>query len=252
MTDEKSFIRRIPGFRSGTWWKMGLAVLGYGFIILLIIGMLVPGESPDSSTSTPTSSTSTSHSREYEIVTSEDISIIALDKPLSSYSGSELTNLPMNIRMTYRVLVPSDITKEELEATFIQIVKDQTKINPDIDEITIWAYDRMEDIDGIFTYGMCEWCPYGEWAGVTSEIARTNDRSNYGFVFDIRDKVGNLEAINVPSEREFEIYNAYEEALWADPDLDEDRVNDKISKEFGITITELHEIYGKVIAYKYR
>lgn len=54
MTDEKSFIRRIPGFRSGTWWKMGLAVLGYGFIILLIIGLLVPGESPMSTTSIPT------------------------------------------------------------------------------------------------------------------------------------------------------------------------------------------------------
>jgi len=56
MTDEKSFIRRIPGFRSGTWWKMGLAVLGYGFIILLIIGLLVPGESPTATTSiiTPT------------------------------------------------------------------------------------------------------------------------------------------------------------------------------------------------------
>lgn len=50
MTDEKSFIRRIPGFRTGTWWKMGLAVLGYGFIILLIIGLLFPGESPTTTT----------------------------------------------------------------------------------------------------------------------------------------------------------------------------------------------------------
>lgn len=245
MTDEKSFIRRIPGFRSGTWWKMGLAVLGYGFIILLIIGLLVPGESSDSSISTL-------HSREYQIAKSEDVSIKALDKSLSMYSASEIVKLPMNIRMTYRVIVPSDITKEELEATFKQIVKDQTKTNPDIDEITIYAYDRMDDINGVYTFGMCEWCPNGEWSGVTSKIAQTNDRSNYEFVFDIRDKVGNLDTINVPSDKEFEIYNAYEKALWSDPDLDEDRVNDKISKEFGITVKELLDIYSKVMAYKYR
>ena len=53
MTDEKkSFLRRIPGFRSGTPWKMILAIIGYGLIALIIIGALLPGESPSPSSST--------------------------------------------------------------------------------------------------------------------------------------------------------------------------------------------------------
>jgi hypothetical protein len=47
--EEKSFIRRIPGFRSGTWWKMLLAIIGYGFIALVIIGAILPNESPSQS-----------------------------------------------------------------------------------------------------------------------------------------------------------------------------------------------------------
>jgi hypothetical protein len=50
MTAGKSFIRKIPGFRSGTWWKMILAVLGYGFIILVLLGIIMGSpESPSPS-----------------------------------------------------------------------------------------------------------------------------------------------------------------------------------------------------------
>lgn len=57
MTDgEKSFFRRIPGFRSGTTWKMVLAVLGYGFILLVILSMIFGGDSSSSSSSTPSTS----------------------------------------------------------------------------------------------------------------------------------------------------------------------------------------------------
>jgi hypothetical protein len=46
LPESKSFIRKIPGFRSGKWWKMLLAILGYGFIILLILGAISPDTSP--------------------------------------------------------------------------------------------------------------------------------------------------------------------------------------------------------------
>ena len=38
--EKKSFIRKIPGFRSGKTWKMVLAVIGYGFLALIIGGMI--------------------------------------------------------------------------------------------------------------------------------------------------------------------------------------------------------------------
>ena len=57
MSDEenKSFFRKIPGFRSGTWWKMLLAVIGYGFIVLAVLGLLFGGS--DQSETSQSSST---------------------------------------------------------------------------------------------------------------------------------------------------------------------------------------------------
>ncbi len=232
-----------------------------GVIVLLIIAVAVAtfvfgitGTSDNKvpqSNELPSFTFDSNLARDYVVIKSEDISIKALDKPLSMYSSSELTNLPMNIRMTYRVVVPMDISEEELKATFIKIVADITKTNQDIDEISIYAYDRKENVDGPYTFGMCEWCPNGEWAGVTSTIARTNDRSNYEFVFDIREKVGNIEQGNVPSQRDFEISNELEQTLLNYPTMSEDSVKEKICRKYGITTQELDGIYSKVIAYKY-
>ncbi len=51
--EEKSILRRIPGFRSGTPWKMILAIIGYGLIALIIISALLPDSAPSSTVSTP-------------------------------------------------------------------------------------------------------------------------------------------------------------------------------------------------------
>jgi len=47
MEDEqkKSFIQKVPGFRSGKWWKKFVASIGYLLILLIIIGSLLPGPS---------------------------------------------------------------------------------------------------------------------------------------------------------------------------------------------------------------
>lgn len=143
--------------------------------------------------------------RNYEIVETEDISIKVMDKPLSAYSTSEIEKLPMNLRKEYRVVVPSDISKEEFKSTLIQVVMDKTSENPDIDEVVVFAYDRKEDADSFYTFGMVEWCPNGDWAGVTPIIASTNDRSSYQYNFEIKDKVGNIEVTDRPTEREFDL-----------------------------------------------
>jgi len=149
--------------------------------------------------------------REYTIVGEEDISIKALDKPLSSYTKEELAQSPLNIRMEYRIIVPSDIKKDELKATLIKVVKERTQENQDIDEVVVFAYDNEQDIDGPYTFGKIEWSPNGNWGGVTSVIASTNDRSSYKYVFDIKEKVGQEEG--KPTARELEIYNVYWEKL---------------------------------------
>ncbi len=232
----------------------------YAFVILFIIGILIPSPPPTpEAPPTPTISTPTTPEvpeynrtlvRNYEIVKTEDISIKALDKPLSAYSTSEIEKLPMNIRKEYRVVVPSDISKEELKSTLIQVVMDKTSENPDIDEVVVFAYDRKEDADSIYTFGRVEWCPNGDWAGVSSTIASTNDRSSYQYNFDIKDKVGSIDASDRPTEREFEIYDAYDKALWEEPDTPEEIIKKRVAKELGISEEELDKIYIKVWAYK--
>ena len=206
--------------------------------------------------------------RNYEIVKTEDISIKALDKPLSAYSTSEIEKLPMNMRKRYRVIVPSDISKEELKATLIQVVMDKTSENPDIDEVVVLAYDRKEDTDSIYTFGKVEWCPNGDWAGVTSTIASTNDRSSYQYNFDIKDKVGSIDASDRPTEREFEIHDYYDARLleetkklieaedaglsykYADQEELENAVRTEVANKYGISEEELDKIYIKVWTYK--
>lgn len=174
--------------------------------------------------------------RNYEIVKIEDI---------STKVGSQL-----NIRKAYRIVVSSDISKEELKATLIQVVMDKTSENSDIDEVIVFAYDRKEDADSIYTFGKVEWCPNGDWGGVTSIIASTNDRSSYKYTFDIKDKVGSIDTSDRPTEREFEIYNALEEALWEDLDTPEEIIEERVAKKYGISKEELDRIWIKVTAYK--
>ena len=188
--------------------------------------------------------------RHHEIVKTEDLSRKALNKPLSAYSTSEIEKLPMNTRKVYRIVVPSDISKEELEATMIQVVKDKTSENPDIDEIAVYAYGRKEDTDDVYTFGKVEWCPNGDWGGVTPRIASTNDRSSYKYNFNIRDKVGNINASDRPTEREFEIYDALEKALYEEPDTQEEIINERVAEELEISKEEVNRIWLKVSSWK--
>lgn len=164
------------------------------------------------------------------------------------------------IRKQYRVLVSTDISKEELKATLIQIAMDQASRNGDIDAICVFAYyDRKGGISNAYTIGTMDWSPYGDWGGVTSEIASTNDRSSYEYEFVIEDKVGNIEPADIPTDRDFEIYDYYQvvnDAEWENIDLndpysfvDEDVVVQKVADKFGITKDEATDIIRKVLWY---
>lgn len=180
--------------------------------------------------------------KDYEIVETED----------DSWNNA--------IRKQYRVLVSTDISKEELKATLIQIVLDETDNNPDLDAISIFAYDRRTDINGIYTFGKLDWCPNGNWGDVTSEIASNNDRTTYEYVFDIKEKVGTVSS-DKPTKLEFEIYNYFLISCdneWDKIDLndpyayvDEEMVKQNVAKEYGVSVEEVNAICTKVVEYNY-
>jgi hypothetical protein len=186
----------------------------------------------------------------YTIVSSKDLSIKALTKGLSQYGHSELKSLPLAIRKEYRIVVPSDISKEELKASMKHLVSQETKKNHDIDAIVVFAYDRKEDAKSVYTFGKMEWCPNGDWGGVTPEVASTNDRSSYKYVFNIRDKVGNISNANIPTKEEFVIYDAFEKDLLADPNVSEKIITQRVAEKFSISEEKLNQIYIKVMTHK--
>lgn len=211
------------------------AVLGFfaGIIVLAIIGAMVAPPEPTPEEVAGYNSTSV---RNYEIVMTEDISALGLDF----------------VRKEYRIVVPTYISREELKSTMIQVVIDKTSENPQIKAIRIFAYDREEDADDFYTYGRAIWGPDGE-------VAPTD--APYRYNFEISKKVGNIDTLGRPTEREFEIYDTFKKAL--DEDLDtilnenkgydvldaEEVIRKRVAKELGISEEELSETYGKVVGY---
>ena len=191
----------------------------------------------------------TGTSIEYQIVRDNDITIKALEKPLSAYTSSELMKLPLNIRKEYKILVPFDISQQDLKATFLQLIGDETSKNPHIDEIVVFAYDREEYIDGPYTHGKIEWCPQGVWGGVTPRIASTNDRSSYKHNLFIRDKVGRIDLSTRPTEKEFKIYDTYEKILMEERPVSDEEIINKVAQQFSINPKEFSKIYSKVSTY---
>lgn len=64
------FLRKIPGFRSGTKWKQVVAVCGYGLLVLIIIGAL--SGPPDEGGSAPVASETTAPAQEEPAASTEE------------------------------------------------------------------------------------------------------------------------------------------------------------------------------------
>ena len=188
----------------------------------------------------------------YTIVSISDFSMKALTRKLSDYNASDLRSLPVNIRKEYRIVVPSDISKEGLKEAMKNLVLRETKKNPDIDEIVVFAYDRKEDARSVYTYGKLEWCPHGIWGSVTPGIALTNNRSTYKYIYEIKNKIGQLSDTTAPTRYEFSVFDSFEKALEADPNTDEEIIKQKVASELGIPVEEIDRICIKVLTYKFQ
>ncbi len=172
----------------------------------------------------------------------------AMTRKLSDYTTQELKDLPEFIRLTMSIVVPFDISKENLENTLKSIVSKKTEKDNDIDEIVIFAYDDKKDIGTGYTFGKLLWSPNAKTGNVTPEIAKRNIRTNYKFDIIIKDKVGKISKSDLPTKRELEIYNEImSEKYW---DVQEEVMIPKVMRKFNITEKELRDIHLKVLAYK--
>lgn len=186
----------------------------------------------------------------FQIVANADVSILAMEKPLSSYSPDQLRLLPKNVRRELRIVVAPGIGREALEEAMKGAIQQVTRADPNIDEVAVLAYDRKEDADGAYTLGRMVWAPNGVWAGMTAKIAASNDRSSYKYNADIKDRVGKVNTADKPTSEEYRLYDAMMKALNAQPDVEEDVLMPRIAKKLGVSRKRLDAIFLKVEVYK--
>ncbi|WP_445722169.1 hypothetical protein [Flavobacterium sp.] len=161
-----------------------LKVIGFwliGMTIMAIIG-ITTNKKESSNTNTENL-----NSREYTIEETEDISIKALDKNLSSYELNEIDELPINKRLTCRILVPNDIKLNEVKPTIEKIISDITKKDNDIDELHLLLYSDKSLINGIYDVAMAQWAP--KEGTQISEIAKSNNRESYETKINIKENL---------------------------------------------------------------
>ncbi len=127
---------------------------------------------------------------DYEIIKKEDHSMKALgDKMLSEYKSQEIENLPTAKRMSYRVLVSSDIKEGQVRPTVEKIVSDLSSKDNKIDSIHLLLYSDKEIVDGSYDVAMATWAPGGKLGNITPEIVKSKDRTGYEISLSIRDNL---------------------------------------------------------------
>ena len=103
----------------------------------------------------------------YQIVEQEDISYLN------------------TVRLSIRVVVPSNITEQEVKDVAGDVVKKVTK-SQDVNAIGIFMYNRIEDVNGAYTVASVDWAPYGDWA--RADEVETGDYSKHQFSYEIVEK----------------------------------------------------------------
>ena len=188
--------------------------------------------------------------RECDIVQEENISIKALgDKLPSEYTQAEIDKLPINFRMKYSVVVPRDITEEELKSTMAYVMKTMSNENLDIDEIYVATWYDLESVGKGICIAWAEWCPEGRWAQMPPEIAQNNIRDSYLINFNFNAPIEQEESKYGLTEQQrkqtfYDMVVLEDKISINDPNYDEkmDNVEATIAQKYGITIEQVRAI----------
>jgi len=127
---------------------------------------------------------------DYEIIESKDISHKALgNKLLSDYTTQEISNLPTDKKIVYRIVVSLEIKEDQVRPTIQKIISDITTKDNDIDEIILFFYSDKQLVNNAYDVATATWAPEGKLGKVTPKIAESNNRSNYKTTIKIKENL---------------------------------------------------------------
>lgn len=245
--------------------KLGYICLGLLVLLMIFKNAFGSGSGEKQDTTTPDAEIAQTKGmgvlREYNIV-DRNLSEQVLGENLDdAFEESLKENPAKNKELVLRVVVPPGINEEDLKATTTHIINDETSKDNDLDEITVFVYDREEDVDGAYTVAKVTWAPGGELGNVTKEIAKNNDRGNYEIKWNIKERIRTGAVFSSDEERE--IYYRYSETLsriHSEEGLDPlpkvgekdaptpkaDKAKKMVAEAFNITTDELIKIISRV------
>jgi hypothetical protein len=166
--------------------------------------------------------------REYNLVKEQDISV------------------SNNYRMKYCVIIPRDITEEELRSTLVSIIKDKSISNPEIDEIYIAAWYDEAAVEKAICLAFAEWCPDGEWGSAAGDIAESNNRQSYLINFNLNTEIKEEQIKYGLTEQErkqvfYDLVALQDKISFDDPDYDKkmDQAEETVAAQYGLTVEEV-------------
>jgi len=197
----------------------------------------------------------------YEIVVTEDQSHKAMgQRSLSEFTYQELEALPMDKKMSYRVVVPSDIKTNQVKPTIERVISDITSKDNDIDEISLLLYSDKELTKGAYDVARATWAPGGKLGNVDANIARSNDRTGYQLSVDVIENLEEYLEQRGQSEDKFgfteeqrrqifkELVSAEDRAL---ADADDSNLSAENLKKYAEEVRRLEETYRAQVRDKY-
>ncbi len=245
--------------------KLALALI-IGFLTLCVGGgwlaaLFNPSAPKEKTTNQQQEQQEEGKLREYKVVdrkVSEQVLGENLDE---AFEESLKENPAKNKELVLRLVVPFDIDEKDLKFTVGHIINEETSKDEDLDEITVFVFDREQDINSAYTVARAIWAFEGELGKVTKEIAKSNDRRNYKITWSIKSRI--LTQDTFSTEEETEIYYRYAE-IYSDitekegfdplPKLGEkdaptpkkDKAEKITAEEFNISTSELRKILDRV------
>lgn len=108
----------------------------------------------------------------YDIVEKENVSAV--------YDGKTAK------RMSYRVVLGTELKKEQIRPTVESIINDLRQDDSGIDSIHLLLYTTEDRSQDSYDIAMAQWAPGGKVGNLTGDIISTQDRSNYETRIEIK------------------------------------------------------------------
>lgn len=174
---------------------------------------------------------------DYNIIKTEDISRKATgNKNIEDFTNIELANLPTNKKIKYFVVIDSIINEDQAKSTINKIILDLISNDQDIDEIILWLYseeDLVNDGSG-YDIGSAIFAPLGELGNVDSEIASSNNKSNYKISYSIKNNLEQYLKNRNKSEDIFGFSVEERKQIFKDIVLAQDKARSEADKKYPV------------------